>query len=237
MASASTATPESGFARRRLIASRSRTNPSRSTFMSSRPANTGSWGYRRFGVTDPAPSANCVTARTRNVLSAASASRRVACARSSWLSRMPVSCTRLSRFKSAAAATNRSAIAFTVAVTATGSGPPSSRRRKLASGSAAIFRARPSALAASLGPATVNSTLRRGRNAPARGTHANPWATPTESPTAGRSSTLRALGNSRRLNDSVRPLPESFTTSRYAPGRTRCLMSNVANRSESAAFL
>ena len=92
IASASTATPESaGPARMRLIASRSRSSPSRSTFMSSKPANVGSVGYRRLGVTGAAPPAYWVTARTRNVFSAVSASRRLARARASWVSRIWVS--------------------------------------------------------------------------------------------------------------------------------------------------
>src|SRR5213080_4844069 len=228
MASASTASPESRpWARMRAIASRSRRSCSRFTFMSSNPANTGSRGNCMFGVTGAAPSAYSVTADTRNVLSAVSASRRFACARSSWPLRMRVSSVRFWRLSSAAAATNRSATAFTTAVMPAASGPPSSSRRKLPSRSRLVLRRLPSARAASYGALTVNSTVRPRLSAAGGGTHAKPSAAPTESPVTPCCS-MPAL-----FSSSVNAVPPSFTTSRYVPPRTRSLMPKPASASES----
>ena len=217
----------SGPARMRLMAALSRSSRSRFTFMSSRPANMGSRGYWRFGVTGAALSTNWVTTRTRKPLSATSASRKFARARSSCSPRIAVSCPRLSCFNVAAAATKRFATAFTTAVTFAGSGPSNSSRTKFPSRSELIFRFLPSAFAASPGAVTVNATVRPGRSAALGGTQAKPTSAPTESPGTPRCSTPCPL------RDSVKLEAEWSTSSRYMPGRIRSLRRNSARTSES----
>ena len=180
-----------------------------------------------FGVTGAAPSAYSVTAVTRNRWSAVSALRSLACACSSCAPRMPVSCVRLSRFRSAAAATKRDATAFTVPVTPAASGPVSSSRRKFPSISELTLSSRRSRVAASAGVVTVNSTTCPARSTPSGGTHAKPSAAPIESPTAPRSSTAPAS------SVSVKPVPTVSTARRYVPGRTRSLIAKLVSAAES----
>ena len=149
------------------------------------------------------PSEGRTALRTRKAVSALSAVRRLDCAWSSWSCRMAVNSVRRWRLRSAAAATNLSATALTIAAVLTGSAPRRAIRTKLASCAARMRSSSPSFCPASVIVLSLNSTLPPGRTAETGGIQASPMMAPIEPPTAP-SWRTPSSGSARKRNRAAR---------------------------------